>query len=290
MKKPYYLGCPMWSNKQWNGSLFKRKAKPNEFLAQYSKVMSSVEGNTTFYALPKPEVVAKWYEATPKGFKFTFKFPRTISHDQQLQECEADTQAFFERLAPLGHKLGPLFLQLPPNFANLNILEHYLRKLPPDFEYAVEVRGPFFHRGDAVEEHLHQLLIELGMDRVVFDTHRLMQMSTKEPELMDAQRRKPKSPVRQEPTGPRPFLRFVGHPHIEHDRDVITQWAVLTAGWIREGRTPYIFMHHAPDDVDAPPLCRLFHKLLRERLPSLEPMAPWPGEQEPPEPVQLELF
>ena len=290
MAMDYFLGCPIWSCRAWQGSLFTRAARSADFLRQYASVFNTVEGNTTFYGVPGPDTVAKWRDATPAGFRFSFKFPKVISHDKDLHKAEAETDHFLNTLAPLGSRVGTFFLQLPPRFENLNALEGYLRKLPRDYSYAVEARAPAFHRNDALERHLQELLRELNMDRVAFDTRPLMELSTKDPALLDAKRRKPKAPPRIEALGAHPFLRYVGHPQLTPDTGELTRWAILAAGWIREGRTPYIFMHQAPDDERAPELCRIFHGLMRARLPSLPELPPWPGEQEPPEPQQLELF
>jgi len=48
----YFLGCPIWSNKDWVGELFAPDAKQKDFLQQYASVFNTVEGNTTFYGLP----------------------------------------------------------------------------------------------------------------------------------------------------------------------------------------------------------------------------------------------
>ncbi len=127
----YYLGCPIWSKKQWVGELFAADAKPADFLRQYSSVFNTVEGNTTFYALPKPATVRKWRNETPPHFRFCFKFPKTISHQLRLQDAEQETLKFLNRLAPLGEKLGPFFLQLPPSFDfdELPALENFLKSL-----------------------------------------------------------------------------------------------------------------------------------------------------------------
>jgi uncharacterized protein YecE (DUF72 family) len=101
-------------------------------------------------------------------------------------------------------------------------------------------------------------------------------------------------PSRTEALGKTPMLRYVGHPEIDRDQAAIAAWADHVTRWISEGRTPYVFMHQAPDDVLAPQLCRLFHEELRTRLPHLEPLPEFPGESEarqrPPKPIQLELF
>ncbi|MCB1809466.1 MAG: DUF72 domain-containing protein, partial [Candidatus Competibacteraceae bacterium] len=96
----YYLGCPLWSNPAWVGGLFKRGARPQEFLTQYAEVFSTVEGNTTFYALPRAETVLRWREATPDHFRFCCKFPRTISHDASLRHVNRETVDFLDRLSP----------------------------------------------------------------------------------------------------------------------------------------------------------------------------------------------
>ncbi|WP_171923235.1 DUF72 domain-containing protein, partial [Escherichia coli] len=44
-------------------------------LAFNTRHVNCVEGNTTLYALPKPEVVLRWREQTTDDFRFCFKFP-----------------------------------------------------------------------------------------------------------------------------------------------------------------------------------------------------------------------
>jgi len=121
--------------------------------------------------------------------------------------------------------------------------------------------------------HFQELLRELKIDRVGFDSHRLLEMNTQDPDLLDAKRRKPKAPARGEALGPTLFS-VTGHPRLEPDLDVLNRWAVLAGGWIRKGRTPYIYMHQAPDDVDTPRLCRIIHGLKLKRLPSLPNLPP----------------
>ena len=288
--RPYYLGCPMWSNKAWVGNLFTRGAKPAQFLAQYSRVLSTVEGNTTFYGVPSENTVRNWLAAAQPGFRFCFKFPRLISHDRGLCEATAETTAFFRRLEPLEALTGPFFLQLPPHFDDFDVLARYLRALPGDKRYAVELRHPSYFGNDDRERRLEDLLREEEMDRVAFDTRRLMAYRTDNPEVRDAQLRKPVAPPRIEPLGRHPFLRYVGYPTIADDHEAIAAWAAHVASWIREGRVPFVFMHQAPDDDLAPRLCVLFHEAVRAALGDLDPLPDFPGDLEEPEPEQLSLF
>jgi uncharacterized protein YecE (DUF72 family) len=152
-----YLGCPMWGLKSWVGNFFPKGAKQREFLALYSRRLNTVEGNTTFYALPEAAVVERWRDETPPGFKFCLKFPQIISHRRRLNNAEAETHDFLDRLARLGDRCGPAFLQLPPSMggAYLPALAAYLAALPRDFRYAVEPRhGDFFGKDEAAFDDL----------------------------------------------------------------------------------------------------------------------------------------
>lgn len=288
MQLPYGLGCPMWANSAWNGNFFPAKSKPAAFLEHYASVLNSVEGNTTFYALPKLETVKQWRRAVPDHFRFCFKFPRKISHDLQLLECEDELDRFFQRLIPVHDVLGPFFLQLPPRFNHLERLVHFLQNLPSVFQYAVEVRNPYFY-GPGERPFLHALE-QLGMDRVVFDTRYLQSHQSQDPDILEAKRKKPKMPVREDAPGPSPFLRFCGNPENAANLGPLKRWAEITAEWIRAGKTPYIFMHQAPDDNDAPALCRSFHELLRLQLPDLPELPEDPYLHQGPESQQLSLF
>lgn len=52
-----YIGLPQWSHPKWV-----RLGITN--LEEYARNFNCVEGNTTLYALPKPEVVLRWREQT----------------------------------------------------------------------------------------------------------------------------------------------------------------------------------------------------------------------------------
>src|SRR3712207_6304460 len=79
-----HIGCAVWAYKDWVGDLFPPGSKNTDFLALYSRRLTTVEGNTTFYATPKSEVVQRWAAETPDTFRFCFKLPRDISHEGPL--------------------------------------------------------------------------------------------------------------------------------------------------------------------------------------------------------------
>ena len=157
MIRGYRLGCPGWGDPKWVGRLFPSGTKSTEFLYHYARVFNTVEGNTTFYALPSADTVARWAASVPDEFRFCFKFPRTITHDKLLVDAAGETHEFLDRVAPLGARLGTLMLQLPPRFADLARLRGFLATLPTDFRYAVELRHDVFFAGGPEEDALVEL-------------------------------------------------------------------------------------------------------------------------------------
>ena len=293
MKTPrYHLGCPVWALAEWKGSLFTSAAPRRAWLEQYASVFNTVEGNSTFYALPSLDTAKRWAEAVPEGFKFALKFPKAISHDKRLLNAEPETAAFVEILTILHDAggLGPSFLQLPSGFApqRLDELENYLRNLPSHFPYAVEVRHPEFFDDSQHGIILNDLLRDMRIDRVIFDSRALFSSKPSDSTEVESQERKPNLPVHQSATGQHPMIRFVGLNDLESNRPWIEEWARQVAEWISAGLRPFVFTH-APEQSLSAPFARMFHDELSSRL-TIPPMNVWPGESEPSVPKQMELF
>jgi uncharacterized protein YecE (DUF72 family) len=106
-----------------------------------SRQLPTIEINGSFYSLQRPESYAAWYEATPKGFMFSVKGNRFITHILRLKNVDA---AVSNVLASGGfnlkEKLGPFLWQFPPNFKfDAALMEHFLSILPHDTETALEL-------------------------------------------------------------------------------------------------------------------------------------------------------
>ena len=99
---PYFLGCPSWSEPAWRGALYPDSTRSADFLPLYASLFNAVEGNTTFYARPSPQTVARWAELMPADFRFCAKLPRDISHTVDLREHLSAAEDFVRLLAPLG--------------------------------------------------------------------------------------------------------------------------------------------------------------------------------------------
>jgi uncharacterized protein YecE (DUF72 family) len=271
----YYLGCPGWGTKTWVGRLFPTATRPTEFLERYARVFNTVEGNTTFYALPTREIVARWRDQVPPTFRFCFKFPRGISHDKLLLDCASEVQTFLERVAPLGERLGTLFLQLPPRFDGslLDRLAAFLDALPHEHRYAVELRHEAFFTGGVADREALALLRERDVDLVVMDARGLH--SGHSLSHVDVRARKPQLPVAMRATASQPLVRCVPHEVFDQTLPFVEPWAAQLAEWITAGKRPYFFMH-APDDTYAPENAYAFHALLR-RHADVGELPAWPG-------------
>ncbi len=141
------LGTSSWNFDQWRGAFYPEKLPQKQYLTHYARHFNSVEVNTSFYALPRPGMLINWVDTVPDGFTFALKFPRAISHEKRLVDCESATLAFLDALRSLGAAAGPGFLQLPPDFTRAQhgrTLATYLDWLATqidDLRIAIEVRA-----------------------------------------------------------------------------------------------------------------------------------------------------
>jgi uncharacterized protein YecE (DUF72 family) len=86
-------------------------------LERYATRFTAVEINSSFYRPHRPQTYARWAAATPESFRFAVKLRRTLTHERRLRDCGDLLAAFLQEIAPLGERLGPLLVQLPPSLA-----------------------------------------------------------------------------------------------------------------------------------------------------------------------------
>jgi uncharacterized protein YecE (DUF72 family) len=51
----------------------------------------------------------------PDSFRFSVKFPRSVTHERRLIDCEELVEQFVSEIAGLGDRLGVVLVQLPPS-------------------------------------------------------------------------------------------------------------------------------------------------------------------------------
>jgi uncharacterized protein YecE (DUF72 family) len=286
------IGCPLWAEPAWQGSVYTVGSDADQRLAQYSRIFGAVEGNTTFYSLPSAARVSRWAEMLSDDFHFCAKLPQAVSHCGALDARHRQLQMFFERMAPLEQRLGPVWLQLPAGFGadGLDSLARFLDGLPSAYRYAVEVRHPVFFAKGEVERQLNRLLHGRAVERIVFDARALFASQSKDVATLEAQQRKPRLPVHAVALTTRPAVRFVGGLDARANWIALRPWLDKCVEWLQAGLNPMLFMH-TPDNRQAPALARDVQRALCERLPGLAPMPEWPGERQAAEqPQQAGLF
>lgn len=275
-----YLGCPVWSFKGWVGNLYPEGTKSSEYLHEYSRRLTTIEGNTTFYAVPAQRTLETWVAQTPAGFRFCPKLPRAISHEGKLVDQADKAAAFIEVMQQLGERLGPMFLQLPPRYSPrlFEDLKAFLEAWPAEVRLGVEVRHLDWFESPH-DETLNELLTSLHMARVVIDTRPIRSLEGEEilkgsvyQTLLEARERKPDVPISHKLTTDFAFLRYIGHPRLEVNSPFLDEWTQVVAAQLEQGADAYVFCH-SPENLAAPLLCREFHRRTSKRT-QLPPL-PW---------------
>nr|MBF0682771.1 DUF72 domain-containing protein [Pseudomonas sp.] len=136
-----HVGISGWRYAPWRGDFYPKGLVQRNELKFASRAVSSIEINGSFYALQKPERYANWYDETPKGFVFSVKCPRFITHVRRLREVEKPLANFFASgIFQLREKLGPLLWQFPPSFKfDAQPFESFLKLLPHNTEDALRI-------------------------------------------------------------------------------------------------------------------------------------------------------
>jgi uncharacterized protein YecE (DUF72 family) len=147
-------GASGYSFKEWKGSFYPEKMKPEEMLPFYAERLPTVEINNTFYRMPKTAMLENWAAATPEGFRFAIKASRRITHISRIKvESAAEPLGFLYRnMAALGAKRGPVLFQLPPNLKkDLPRLTAFLGLLPEGHNAAFEFRNDTWFADDVYD-------------------------------------------------------------------------------------------------------------------------------------------
>jgi uncharacterized protein YecE (DUF72 family) len=263
----------MWTHSPWQGRYLPHPLPPRDRLHAYATWCNAVEGNTTFYATPSLDTVKSWAGQTAADFRSLLKMPRLITHERHLSDVSDPLRGFLAAVEPLGQRAHALWIQLPPSFspADVGTLAAFGRRLPREHRYAVEVRHRAFFADPRSAGALEKVLGEIGAEWVPFDTTVLFG----KPPTSDAEReawaKKPRVPRRSRALTAHPVVRYIGRDDTELTAAGWQPWLDTVAGWLREGRSPTVFIH-TPDNADALELARRFHHDVQTRVPGLDPL------------------
>lgn len=142
--KKLHIGTSGWSYKHWKGLFYPENLKLGEWFTFYSERFDTAEINSSFYRIPNPKMVEGWVAKAPKGFLFSVKLSRYITHMKKLRDPEEALERFFDVFAPLQKQMGPVLIQLPPMLKfHYDVAENFftiLRKHYTGYEYVLEIR------------------------------------------------------------------------------------------------------------------------------------------------------
>ena len=165
-----HTGLSGYSYKPWQGAgrFYPGKLKSAEFLRYYAGRFNTVELDGMWYRLPTEQTVQGWLDQTPSSFIFSPKAHRQITHMHRLKPAALPfVETMLDRLAPLikAKRLGPVLLQLPPNFQRDDErLRAFLDQVPRTVRWALEFR----HESWQVPE-VEELLKHYGVSWVAAD-------------------------------------------------------------------------------------------------------------------------
>ncbi|OKH12737.1 hypothetical protein NIES208_15755 [[Limnothrix rosea] IAM M-220] len=282
----FRIGCAVWSYRGWLGNFFPAGSSAQDLLRLYGDRLRTVEGNTTFYAVPSEVTVNRWRIQTPKDFRFCLKFPRTVTHQGLLVPQLSAAQEFMDRVAPLGDRLGCIFAQLPPSYspAQFDDLKNFFQALTnTGIQLALEVR----HLDWFKEPHslaLATWLESQNITKVLLDTRPIY--NCPDNPQAKSQRKKPNVPLQQISTSQQAIVRFISHPNFDYSEPYLSAWVEQIAQWLSDNKEIYFFVH-CPIEDHSPAIAKKFQqKLEQAQLPV--PSLPW--QDLPSEPQQLSLF
>ncbi len=234
-----YMGCAKWGRKEWVGKLYPKGTKEQQFLEHYVRHYNSIELNATHYSVYGPEAIAKWADkAKGLDFKFCPKVTQSISHYSGFNNTDRITDAFMEGVRAFGKHLGPIFLQVSEKYspAQREKLFEYLKKLPRDQQFFLEVRHPLWFSDAIVRKELFDVLTQLNIGAVITDT---------------AGRR---DCAHMELTIPKTFIRYVGNSLHPTDYIRINDWVSRIKYWLDNGLEELYFFMHMHDEALSPEL------------------------------------
>ncbi len=246
----FYMGCAKWGRKEWLGKIYPKGTKDAQFLDHYVQHYNAIELNATHYQIYGPDTISKWAaKASGQDFRFCPKLPQIISHYSNFSNTTQLTDAFLEGILAFKEQLGPVFLQVSDQYspARKEALFQYLRSLPQDIQFFLELRHPGWFSNAKERSVLLQVLKENNTGLVITDT---------------AGRR---DCAHMHLTIPKTFIRFVGNSLHPTDYTRINDWVSRLQRWLEQGIEEIYFFMHMHNEALSPELTVYLADQLNEK-------------------------
>jgi len=229
------VGTQGWNYDAWVGPFYPSGTRPTEFLTIFARAFDTVEVDSTFYATPSAKTVRGWAQRTPDDFLFALKLPQEITHERRLRNVDDAASEFFDVARELGHKLGPILIQLGPDFGpnELPAVAQFLPKLPRDIRFAIEFRQrAWIHDGVLALLAEHNVALTLSDGRWI-QRKQMMQLATR-------------------PTADFTYVRLMGidqsivdysRIQIDRTRD-LESWTSVLWPYAEQGREAFVYVNN----------------------------------------------
>ena len=234
-----YLGCAKWGREEWVGKIYPPKTKEKDFLQHYVQHYNSIELNATHYKVYGEGGISKWIEkAKGKDFMFCPKMYQGVTHRGSLSNKQFISNEFFRGIVAFKEHLGPIFIQVSDTFSpkRKDELFDYLKTLPTDLHFFLEVRHPDWFKKNDIREEMFNTLKAMNMGAVITDT---------------AGRR---DCAHMHLTIPKVFIRYVGNSLHPSDYTRCDAWIERMKYWLDNGLQELYFFMHMHDEATSPEL------------------------------------
>ncbi len=234
-----YLGCAKWGRTEWVGKIYPLKTKEKDFLDHYVKHYNSIELNATHYKVYGAAGIAKWAsKAGDQDFMFCPKMYQGVTHRGSLLNKEFITTEFLRGIVAFEKHLGPVFVQVSDAFTakRKEELFSFLKSLPTDMQFFLEVRHPDWFGKEAVRDELFEFLRSINMGIVITDTSGRRDCA------------------HMHLTVPKAFIRYVGNSLHKTDYTRVDEWIERMKFWLDNGLEELYFFMHMHDEAFSPEL------------------------------------
>lgn len=212
-----YLGCAKWGRTEWVGKIYPAKTKEKDFLEHYVKHYNSIELNATHYKVYGATGIARWAEkAKGRDFKFCPKMYQGVTHRGSLKGKDFITTEFLRSIVAFEEHLGLVFVQVSDAFTpkRKEELFDFLRSLPTDIQFFLEVRHPDWFGKPDIQMELFNTLKEINIGAVITDTSGRRDCA------------------HMHLTVPKTFIRYVGNSLHPTDYTRVDEWIGRMKYWI----------------------------------------------------------
>lgn len=219
-----HVGTSGWAYASWKPLFYPQEVKAAGFLGHYATRLRTVEVNYTFNHLPAAKTITAWVTATPPDFVFALKASQRITHFDRLRHPADTLPAFWEKVLPLGERLGPVLFQTPPWLRrDDDLLAGFVAELPAGQRCAIEFRDTSWYAPEVYEI--------LALRKVA---------------LCHAEGERAPSPLEML-EGPADFVYLRLRDERGYDDAAITTWAARCRTLLEVGKDVYAYFRHDDD-------------------------------------------